>query len=176
MPYNSCRTCLTNHMRFISRHITSLVINSLGCGDTHTHAHTRTRIPMICTGSILRNQVHVGLRPACALFKNGDILQTKLWKIGKYIATNIACFIWTSIHAIHHMYLGLLLSNHWHSVKVFKIIIGHHELAGWSRSHFTHIQYLEGGIHGKTYCKFKAVASLVGIETHDTIFKLFGIL
>ena len=33
---------LTNHMESISRHITSLVINGLGGGQTHTHAHAQT--------------------------------------------------------------------------------------------------------------------------------------
>ena len=36
---------------------------------THTHTHTQTCIPTICTGSILRNQVHAGLRPERAWFK-----------------------------------------------------------------------------------------------------------
>ena len=53
-------------MRSISPHIMPLVINSLGCGDTHTHA----RIHTIRTGSILRNQACAGLWPARAWFKN----------------------------------------------------------------------------------------------------------
>ena len=61
----SYRTCLTNRMRSISCHITPLVINSLG----HGHTHTQTRIPTIRTGSILRNQAHAGLWPACAWLK-----------------------------------------------------------------------------------------------------------
>ena len=36
--YNSCRTCLSDHMRSISCHIMPLVINSLGV-DTHTHTY-----------------------------------------------------------------------------------------------------------------------------------------
>ena len=36
MPYNSCRTCLTNRMGFISLHIMPLVISSLRA-DTHTY-------------------------------------------------------------------------------------------------------------------------------------------
>ena len=60
MPYNSCRTCLTNRMGSLSRHIMPLVINSLGRGQTHTQA----RILTIRTGSILRNQARVW-------FKNG---------------------------------------------------------------------------------------------------------
>ena len=56
-------------MRFISRHITPLVINSLRRGHTHTHTHTRTRIPTIRTGSILRNQAHIGRRSARTWFK-----------------------------------------------------------------------------------------------------------
>ena len=57
MSYNSCRTCLTKHMRSMSCHIMPwpLGINSLRRG--HTHAH----IPTIRTGSILRNQVRAGL-------------------------------------------------------------------------------------------------------------------
>ena len=42
LPYKSHRTYLTNHMRSISRHITPLVINSLGGGHTHTRKHTHT--------------------------------------------------------------------------------------------------------------------------------------
>ena len=37
--YNSCRTCLTNHTRSISCHITPLVINSLWRRHTHTNTH-----------------------------------------------------------------------------------------------------------------------------------------
>ena len=55
-------------MRSISRHITPLVIDSLGRG--HTHTHTQARIPTIRTGSILRNQARAGLRPAHAWFNN----------------------------------------------------------------------------------------------------------
>ena len=54
-----------------------LVINSLGRG--HTHAHTRTRIPTIRTGSILRNQARASLRPARAWFKN-------------YVQVQLCCF------------------------------------------------------------------------------------
>ena len=43
-------------MESISRHITPLVINSLGGGHTHTHTQTQTHIQTIRTGSILRNQ------------------------------------------------------------------------------------------------------------------------
>ena len=39
--HKSCRTCLSNHMEFISCHIMSLVINSLGV-DTHTQTHIPT--------------------------------------------------------------------------------------------------------------------------------------
>ena len=35
--YSCHRTCLTNRMRSISHHIMPLIINSLGCGHTHTH-------------------------------------------------------------------------------------------------------------------------------------------
>ena len=50
-----------NHMGFISCHTTPLVIYSLGGGHTHSHARaqTWTRIPMIHTESILRNQAHL---------------------------------------------------------------------------------------------------------------------
>ena len=62
-----CRTCLANHMGFISRHIIPLVIYSLGGGythtrtrtrtHTHTQTHTQTHVLTIRTESILRNQV-----------------------------------------------------------------------------------------------------------------------
>ena len=42
MPYNSCRTCLTNRMESISCHIMPLVTKSLGGGHTHTLANTHT--------------------------------------------------------------------------------------------------------------------------------------
>ena len=35
-----CRTCLANHIGFISHHIMLLVINSLGDGHTCKHTHT----------------------------------------------------------------------------------------------------------------------------------------
>ena len=43
-------------MAFISRHITPLVINSLGGGHTHanTHTHTHTHID-VCTETVVRN-------------------------------------------------------------------------------------------------------------------------
>ena len=37
-----CRTCLTNHTKPISHHITPLVIYSLGGGHTDTHTQTHT--------------------------------------------------------------------------------------------------------------------------------------
>ena len=61
-------------MRFISHHITPLVINSLGGGHRHTHIQTRTHthihIQMIHTKAILRNQARAGLWPARAWFNN----------------------------------------------------------------------------------------------------------
>ena len=51
----------------MSRHITSLVINSLGGGHTNTHTNTHTDIR---TGTILRNQAHASRRPARTWFKN----------------------------------------------------------------------------------------------------------
>ena len=39
LPYNSCRTCLTNCMGSISCYITPLVINSLGGRDTYKHTY-----------------------------------------------------------------------------------------------------------------------------------------
>ena len=36
---------LTNHLGFTSLYIMSLVINSLGSGDTHVQTHTRTNDP-----------------------------------------------------------------------------------------------------------------------------------
>ena len=41
MPYNSHKTCLTNHTGSISDHIAPLVIKSLGGGETHTYTSTR---------------------------------------------------------------------------------------------------------------------------------------
>ena len=57
-------------MESISCHITPLVINSLGGMHARTRACAHTHTLMICTGSILRNQAHPDLRPACAWFKN----------------------------------------------------------------------------------------------------------
>ena len=56
-------------MGSISHHITPLVINSLGGGDTHTHtqAYQRSR-----TEAILRNQACAGRR-ARAWFKNTQL-------------------------------------------------------------------------------------------------------
>ena len=69
-----------NRIGSISCHITPIVINSLGGGHTHTHILT------IYTGSILRNQVCAGLRPACAWFKN-------VKKVRKFSETLI---LWTT--------------------------------------------------------------------------------
>ena len=56
-------------MGSISHHIMSLVINSLGSGHTHTHTHANTHTRILSrTEAILRNQAHVGLRPARAWF------------------------------------------------------------------------------------------------------------
>ena len=63
---DSCRTYLTNCMKSISHHITSLVINTLA----RRHTHTQTYISTIHTGTIFRNQVHTGLCLVCAWFKN----------------------------------------------------------------------------------------------------------
>ena len=65
-PYNSCRTCLTNRIGFISCHITSLVINSLR--GRHTYTQTRTHIDFR-TETIIKNQTRVGLWPVHAWFK-----------------------------------------------------------------------------------------------------------
>ena len=54
-------------MGSISRHITPLVINSLGGGHTHTQTHTHTDVR---TETISRNQARAGLRPARAWFNN----------------------------------------------------------------------------------------------------------
>ena len=72
-------------MGFISRHIMSLVINSLGCGHTHIHA----RIATICTGSILRNYVRAGHRPALAGFKNDEVIITEILTRGVTSQTSI---------------------------------------------------------------------------------------
>jgi len=63
------KTCLTNHKGFISHHITSLVINSLGGRHTHTHTHTHTCILTSRTKAISRNQLRTGPRPAHAWLK-----------------------------------------------------------------------------------------------------------
>ena len=46
-----------------------LIIKNLEGGHTHTNIHTNTHTD-VRTGTISRNQVHAGLRPACALFKH----------------------------------------------------------------------------------------------------------
>ena len=53
-------------MKSISRHITSLVINTLA----RRHTHTQIYISTIETGTIFRNQVHTGLCSVCVWFKN----------------------------------------------------------------------------------------------------------
>ena len=72
--YNSCRTCLVNHMESILCNIPTLVIKSLGDGDTHTHADVQTE-------TFLRNQAHVDHRSVHAWFKN------KYNSIHNYVAT-----------------------------------------------------------------------------------------
>ena len=52
-------------MGSISCHIMPLVINSLRGRHTYTNTHTD-----VCTETILRNQGHAGLWPACTWFKN----------------------------------------------------------------------------------------------------------
>ena len=61
-------------MRLISCHSTPLVINSLGRRHTHIYRHTQTHIPMICKGSILRNQAHAGFQLARAWFKKQEFI------------------------------------------------------------------------------------------------------
>ena len=76
-------------MKFISCHITPLVINSLGGTHTHTHTHTHTyththtHILMIRTGLILRNQARAGLWPALAWFKNWPYSPTASGSYGR---------------------------------------------------------------------------------------------
>ena len=66
--FNSCRTCITNHLGSISPHIMPPVINSIG--GRHTHANTHIYIHTdVRTETILRNQVHAGLQPVCVWFK-----------------------------------------------------------------------------------------------------------
>ena len=67
--------CLTNHMGFISRHITPIVIKTLRV-DTHTHTHMHTDVRI---ETILRIQVHTGLWLVWAWFKKThvDILPNK---------------------------------------------------------------------------------------------------
>ena len=60
---NNVRTCLANHMGFISCHITPLVIYSLGEG--HTYIPTQTHIPKFHKKSILRNTEGGNQRKAC---------------------------------------------------------------------------------------------------------------
>ena len=64
---NSCRTCLTNHIRSISHKQLSIASGA----DTHTYTNTRTRTHTnIHTETILRNQAHAGQQPAHAQFKS----------------------------------------------------------------------------------------------------------
>ena len=77
LPYNSFRTCLTNHVWSISCHIMPLVINGLGHGQTHTQTHVQTRTHThIHTytyrhliETILRNQAHASHTPVCTWFE-----------------------------------------------------------------------------------------------------------
>ena len=57
-------------MGFISRHITPLVINSLGGGHTHTSTHTHTYIRLHRNN--FKNQARAGHRPAHTWLKNYD--------------------------------------------------------------------------------------------------------
>ena len=64
VAYDSCRTCLTNRMESISRHIIPTVINSLEGGYTNKQTQTQTQTQThthtdVHTETILRNQVHV---------------------------------------------------------------------------------------------------------------------
>ena len=56
LPYKRHRTDMTNHMGSIARHITPLVINSLGARHTHKHTHMHTEetrcVPGLKTGPI----------------------------------------------------------------------------------------------------------------------------
>ena len=64
----SCKTCLTNHTRSISHHITSLVINALRGGhtqtDTQTQTHTHTNMQTKAISKTQRVQ-------ACSLHASG---------------------------------------------------------------------------------------------------------
>ena len=71
---------LTNHMGSISRHIMPLVTNNLGGRYTHIHMHTD-----VCTETIWRDKVHVGLRLACSQF-NKNKATSQLFKI-KFVST-----------------------------------------------------------------------------------------
>ena len=54
-----------NYMGFMSRHITPLVINSLGGGHTQTHTYTYTHTHKhtdVLTETILRNLAHAGCK------------------------------------------------------------------------------------------------------------------
>ena len=43
LPYNTCKTYLTNYMESISYHIMPLVVNSLRMGNTHIHIYMSTK-------------------------------------------------------------------------------------------------------------------------------------
>ena len=76
-------TCLTNHMGCISRHITTLVINSLEGGDTHTQTY---RCPH-------RNSFKRSRKPTCGWCTPG-------LKISLLIYSGITC---THVHIFDHI-------------------------------------------------------------------------
>ena len=79
MSYNSCRTCVTNHMRYISHHITPLVNNSLEHKLTNMYTDDSHRINL----KIPRAQ-----RPAHVWFENWAQLKSPMthtsWGEGKW--------------------------------------------------------------------------------------------
>ena len=78
LPYKSCRACLSNYMRFISRHMTPLVITSyMGRGHTYTSL----------TRSISKNQMSTSCRLARAWFIKAvtDLSQTDLLQDNLYL-------------------------------------------------------------------------------------------
>ena len=91
----SRKTCLTNHTRSISHHITPLVINS----DTRTHAHIPTREPK----QFQETRCALAFGQRATLFNKNHATKLSLMNISQttmcflYI---VKCFVYVFIHIL----------------------------------------------------------------------------